>query len=99
MDNELKPCWFCSTGWPEIKSNRQYAWVQCCGCYASGPPTRTEAEAITAWNTRPAPVVTDEMVKNLKALADSINGNCYLGEEWERKTVNALLAALGAGHE
>lgn len=31
--------------------------------------------------------------KTLQTLADSLNGNCYMGQDWERETVDALLSA------
>ena len=53
--SELKPCPFCggearTSG--ERFENTILSWVFCSSCGAAGGYRHTEAEAITAWNTR-----------------------------------------------
>ena len=52
---ELKPCPFCG-GDADLMTpeddNMRLATAMCMGCYITGPEKETEAEAITAWNTR-----------------------------------------------
>ena len=59
MSEELKACPFCisetikatdnyNDGSPLVLNN----WTECTSCYATGPVKTTQAEAITAWNTR-----------------------------------------------
>lgn len=56
MSENLKPCPFCEDGaYAENKAAYGMGgfWVVICsGCEAEGPATKTEAEAIAAWNKR-----------------------------------------------
>ncbi|WP_266029916.1 Lar family restriction alleviation protein [Brucella intermedia] len=69
MASELLPCPFC--GAPEdelmIFADPEEAFdnsgpsrrIQCAGCHIEAPFYPSEAEAVAAWNTRPAPAATD----------------------------------------
>lgn len=64
MDVELKPCPFGCDYRPYVRDSGHDAhWVRCDGCSADGPVRGSEADAITAWNTRavlqPPPAVGD----------------------------------------
>lgn len=54
MDDELKPCpvpW-CQGDAQHGGSGRMWHYIECSLCGLDGPPQRTEAEAIAAWNNR-----------------------------------------------
>lgn len=51
--SELKPCPFCGQPVRMSKSLGGEAWWVDCRCGVKGTMTRTEAEAIEAWNHRP----------------------------------------------
>lgn len=53
-NNNLLPCPFCGGDGVRIHANDPgtTAWVICDNCDADGPVARSEAVAITAWNTR-----------------------------------------------
>lgn len=67
--SELKPCHWCEDDDAEVinvlAGPRKYSAkaVQCRTCGASGPVKDDEAEAITAWNTRPTPVGVSELAE------------------------------------
>ena len=50
--SDLKPCPFCGGAVRMSKSLGGEAWWVDCRCGAKGTMTRTEAEAIEAWNHR-----------------------------------------------
>jgi hypothetical protein len=48
------PCWHCGGTFVSAVSEFQPWYTACCaGCLAEGPPRKTPAEALAAWNTRP----------------------------------------------
>ena len=52
---KLKPCPFCGESKAEIRHpfySDTYCWVQCCGCYCTTTPFKTQEEATKAWNRR-----------------------------------------------
>mgnify|MGYP003362451693 CR=1 FL=1 len=51
MSEKLKSCPFCGDDEPLMRGD-DWSYVECDECDASGPECKTEAEAITAWNTR-----------------------------------------------
>lgn len=66
MTEELKPCPFCgaSAQVAEMpRGFRNYFALECAMCSGEGPPGKTSAEAIAAWNRRAPVVVTPEMTK------------------------------------
>ena len=56
---DLKPCPWCGNINPVIGSGYagQVFWGHCESCHARGPQHDDRTNAITAWNTRPAPKV------------------------------------------
>lgn len=58
MSEELKRCPFCDHGSQVAlmpSGFRSYEAVECAWCSAEGPPGKTVADAIAAWNTRATP--------------------------------------------
>lgn len=65
--------------------------VECDKCGGNGPPADTEAEAITAWNKRPAP--TDAQVEAAaRAIADRRGSNIV--QHFHRADARAALEAV-----
>lgn len=76
---QLKPCPFCG-GRADIVDNRKWhdddeCWMAACPFCGGNVCCDTEAEAITAWNTRS--VLEDEVVlEALEGLADVLEHDC-----------------------
>ena len=88
--SELKACPFCSGGKMYLTSNDEgSAFKECENCGASGPPASTEAEAIAAWNRRPA---AEALVNALDALGRA-DGFPYLADA-EKLQARAAYARL-----
>ena len=68
-NERLEPCPFCGCRETSIADTGMF-WVNCGNpdCETEGPVCLTPAEAIAAWNTRPASAAGDEMVEALKPL-------------------------------
>jgi hypothetical protein len=72
----LKPCpdpWCESSSPPYITTVNRPRVV--CHCGVLGPVCNTQAEATTAWNTRPADEALKEAREALKPFADQLKGN------------------------
>ena len=52
MADELKACPWCEYDGVRVTLPPEAYAVECPRCFCAGPQTDTEAEAITAWNTR-----------------------------------------------
>ena len=82
VTDALKPCPFCGTSGEDLMlfcdpeeardNSGPSRRVQCGGCHIEAPYYDTEAEAITAWNTRALSAPAQEPVAWAKALADEI---------------------------
>ena len=67
MGDVLKPCPFCGGEDMMVGSTFRDDWMTCLDCNAAGPYCATEAEAITAWNTRADAGCIAELVEALEA--------------------------------
>lgn len=91
---ELKPCPFCDAG--EDFVGAAYG-VGCANCGAEGPHGKTEAEAIAAWNTRPAPTEADveAAAKRMWEVAPNFFAWDLASEAVHNKYFRMARAALG----
>ena len=101
MSKELKPCPFCG-GVPYINDElraEDCICVQCQECFSESTPMETDAEAITAWNTRPSPWIEikseDDLPGRMTECVGDIDGGTqklYYNEkgEWIDEFGNSL---------
>lgn len=55
---KVASCPFCSCTDTQIADTGSF-WIECAGCYAEGPPTSSEDEAIRLWNRAASPPPSD----------------------------------------
>jgi len=100
---KLKPCPFCA-GEPELcrnfdRPNMPMHWICCKSCHACPGDYATEAEAITAWNTR-APDSAPEGEGLVGECYDLIAGGTSTSDaeiaDWFRLNQTTILTALRA---
>lgn len=91
----LKPCQHCESERLRVAFLRatdevKFWCVECRDCYASGPHKDTEAEAITAWNTRPSgtqtptPLAADEQIEAVARALAKADGKDPDAQAWAR---------------
>jgi len=95
-----KPCPFCG-GTPELFGSDRSGWeVDCAACNATGGGGETKADAIAAWNRRPADPLRDaapDMLAALKAhveAEDRCLGPGYAFEELYPQAMQLTRAAI-----
>jgi Lar family restriction alleviation protein len=85
--DKLKPCPFCQSAGVSLSYSTDPTgetingrFVECESCAANGPVCGTEAEAITAWNTRTPNSVITELVEAARDAHEMLARYCgFLG--------------------
>ena len=98
MGDVRKPCPFCGGEDAMMGGTFRDDWMTCLDCNAAGPYCATEAEAITAWNTRAEAFEVGVVAKLVEALelADAmLSGANMDAKHIERKVRAALALARG----
>jgi len=89
-----KPCPFCG-GMPELFGSDRIGWeVDCAACNATGGGGETKADAVVAWNRRPADPPQDAAPALLEALEGLLTaiGRQQSADIWWRNARAALAA-------
>ena len=98
--SDLKPCPFCGGAARMSKSTGGEAWWVDCRCGVKGAMTRTEAEAIEAWNHRSPDGALSRLLSAAREIRDieqegggSMDRADEYRERWEA-AISALCEAL-----
>lgn len=93
MGDVRKPCPFCGGEDAMMGGTFRDDWMTCLDCNAAGPYCATEAEAITAWNTR-AEALEAGVVAKLVEAGEKFMLNVEHGEFLSLSRLEEFRAAL-----